>query len=113
MLLMMNLKVRRCAACLASPAIPLQHFLTKLLVQFGIQSQAWLLRRRRRPYQGWLSHERLHAFRVVLEIHKAVAVVQLHLKQPKHCKPQKAGNLRPGVARKAFSGVPTADATLI
>ena len=113
MLFMMNLKARRCAACLASPAIRLQHFLTKLLVQFGIQSQAWLLRRRRRPYQGWLSHERLHAFRVVLEIHKAVAVVQLHLKQPKHCKPQKAGNLRPGVARKAFSGVPTADATLI
>ena len=43
MLLMMNLKVRRCAACLASPAIPLQHFLTKLLVRFRIQPQAWLL----------------------------------------------------------------------
>jgi hypothetical protein len=43
MLLMMNLKVRRCAACLASPAIPLQHFFTKLLVRFGIQPQAWLL----------------------------------------------------------------------
>jgi DNA-binding XRE family transcriptional regulator len=36
---MMNLKVRRCAAGLASPAIPLQHFLTKLLVQFRIQSR--------------------------------------------------------------------------
>ena len=43
MLLMMNLKVGRCAACLASPAIPLQHFFTKLLVRFGIQPQAWLL----------------------------------------------------------------------
>ena len=44
MLLMMNLKVRRCAAGLASPAIPLQHFLTKLLVHFKTQLQAWLLR---------------------------------------------------------------------
>jgi hypothetical protein len=37
MLLMMNLKVRRCAACLASPAIPLQHFFTKSRLRFGIQ----------------------------------------------------------------------------
>jgi hypothetical protein len=43
MLLMMNLKVRGCAAGLASPAIPLQHCSTKLLVRFRIQPQAWLL----------------------------------------------------------------------
>jgi hypothetical protein len=43
MLLMMNLKVRRCAACLASPAIPLQHFFTKSRVRFGFSPQAWLL----------------------------------------------------------------------
>ena len=43
MSLMMNLKVRCCVACLASPAAPLQHLLTKLLVRFGIQKQAWLL----------------------------------------------------------------------
>jgi hypothetical protein len=43
MLLMMNLKARRCAACLASPAISLQHRLTKLLVRFRIQPQARLL----------------------------------------------------------------------
>ena len=45
-----------------------------------------------------LSHERIHALGVILEIHKAVAVVQFHLKLPEHRKPQKAGNLRPGVA---------------
>ena len=43
MLLMMNLKARRCAAYLASPVIPLQHFFTKLFVRFGIQPQRWLL----------------------------------------------------------------------
>ena len=45
-----------------------------------------------------VSCEKLHPFRVVLKIYKTIAVIQLHLKQPKHCKPQKAGNLRPGVA---------------
>jgi hypothetical protein len=42
MLLMVNLKARRCAACLAPPAVSLQHFLTKLLVRFRIQPQASL-----------------------------------------------------------------------
>jgi hypothetical protein len=37
MLLMMNLKMQRCAACLASPVIPLQDFSTKLFVRFRIQ----------------------------------------------------------------------------
>ena len=54
------------------------------------------------PYQGWLSRERVHTLWVVLEIHKPVAVVQLNLKLPEHCEPQKAGNLRPGVA--AYGG---------
>ncbi len=45
---------------------------------------------------AYLSHEKLHALGIVLEIHKAVAVVQFHLKQPEHGKPQKTGNLRPG-----------------
>src|ERR1017187_8476243 len=49
-----------------------------------------------------LSHERAHALRVVLEIHKPVTVVQFHLKLPQHCEPQKAGNLRPSVA--AYGG---------
>ncbi len=48
-------------------------------------------------YQRWLSRER-HALRVVLEIYKTIAVVQLQLKQPEHCKSQKTRNLRPRVA---------------
>ena len=48
-------------------------------------------------HQARLSHE-MHAFRVELEIHKTVAVVQLQLKLPEHFEPQKAGNLRPGLA---------------
>jgi hypothetical protein len=42
--LVMNLEVLQAPAGLTSPSIPLQDFSTKLLVQFGIQSQAWLLR---------------------------------------------------------------------
>jgi hypothetical protein len=50
----------------------------------------------------WLPSERVHALGVVLEINKAVAIVQFHLKLSQHGKPQKAGNLRPGVA--AYGG---------
>jgi len=42
--LVMNLEVLQAPAGLTSPSIPLQDFSTKLLVQFGSQSQAWLLR---------------------------------------------------------------------
>ena len=42
--LVMNLEVLQAPAGLTSPSIPLQDFSTKLLVQFGIHSQAWLLR---------------------------------------------------------------------
>jgi hypothetical protein len=45
-----------------------------------------------------LSRVRVHTLRVVLEIDKTVAVVQLHLKDPQHFKPQQTGNLRSGVA---------------
>jgi hypothetical protein len=48
-----------------------------------------------------LSREGVHTLRVVLEIHKTVAVVQLHLKDPQHFKPQQTGNLGPGVAAQA------------
>jgi len=48
-------------------------------------------------HQAWLSRER-HAFRVELEIHEAIAVVQLQLKFPEHFKSQEAGNLRPDLA---------------
>ena len=37
-------EVLQAPAELTSPSIPLQDFSTKLFVQFGIQSQAWLLR---------------------------------------------------------------------
>src|ERR1019366_7460825 len=39
----MNLQVLQAPAGLTSPSIPLQDFSTKLLVRFGVQSQAWLL----------------------------------------------------------------------
>jgi len=42
--LVMSLEVLQAPAGLTSPSIPLQDFSTKLLVQFWIQSQAWLLR---------------------------------------------------------------------
>src|SRR5580698_8706785 len=45
-----------------------------------------------------LSRVGVQTLRVVLEIHKTVAVVQFHLKDPQHFKPQQTGNLRPGVA---------------
>jgi hypothetical protein len=43
-LLVMNLEVLQAPAGLTSPSIALQDFSTKLLVQFGIQAQALLLR---------------------------------------------------------------------
>ena len=42
--LVMNLEILQAPAGLTSPSIPLQDFPTKLLVQFGIQLQAWSLR---------------------------------------------------------------------
>src|ERR1019366_2182725 len=51
------------------------------------------------------------ALRVVLEIYQTIAVVQLQLKQPEHCKSQKTGNLRPGVA--AHGGVVERDDALV
>jgi hypothetical protein len=42
--LVMDLEVLQAPAGLTSPSIPLQDFSTKVLVQFRIQSQAWLLR---------------------------------------------------------------------
>ena len=38
-LFMMNLKIRKAAAALTSPSIPLQHFSTELLVGFGREPQ--------------------------------------------------------------------------
>ena len=42
--LVMNLKVLQAPTGLTSPSVPSQDFSTKLLVQFGIQAQASLLR---------------------------------------------------------------------
>ena len=42
--LVMNLEVLQAPTGLTSPSVPLQDFSTKLLVQFGIQAQALLLR---------------------------------------------------------------------
>jgi len=63
----------------------------------GILAGAW-----RAQAVQWLPSERVHTLGVVLEINKAVAIVQFHLKLPQHGKPQKAGKLRPGVA--AYGG---------
>jgi hypothetical protein len=63
----------------------------------GCSVRSLLFVHSKEAYQRWLSRER-HALRVVLEIYKTIAVVQLQLKQPEHCKSQKTGNLRPGVA---------------
>src|ERR1700691_225690 len=43
-----------------------------------------------------LSLETVHALGVVLEINKAVTVVQCHLKPPEHGETEKTGDLRPG-----------------
>src|SRR5437667_12871855 len=47
---MMNLKIRKAAAGLTSPSIPLQDFSTELLVGFG-----------RKPQAGMFASDRIHA----------------------------------------------------
>src|SRR2546421_8750605 len=51
-LLMMNLKISKASAGLASPSIPLQHFSTELLVGFG-----------RKPQTAMFGSDRIHEAR--------------------------------------------------